>query len=175
MTPIQTSGPPTALLMRAGGLACALPIAHVIETFRPLPVVQVAMAPAGVMGMAFFQGDAVPVLHLATLMGDGDEAVTERFVAVRYAGRVVLLAVEGVVGFIALRESDLQALPLLLQGAQPRVVAGLASRDGLLVAVLAAVRLIEGLHQADLSPARARPACAAGEVPKVRGAGRRVA
>jgi hypothetical protein len=64
---VPSAAPPTALdhgkrsswlLCRAGNLLCALPIEHVIEIMRPLPVEQIAGAPHYVRGLSIIRGVA---------------------------------------------------------------------------------------------------------------------
>src|SRR5262245_32591885 len=106
------------LVTRVGGVACALPIAHVIETTRPLPIEAIGrtggagggtndQALAVVDGLAMIRGEPVPVVDARRLLGvAGGEAT--RFVVVRAAQRRVALAVDAV---LDVRRIAAEALP----------------------------------------------------------------
>ncbi len=134
------------LIMTVGARRCALPVAHVIETMRPLPIEPVAAAPAFVLGVAVVRGAPVPVVDLAAMQGlDGAEV--GRFVTVDAGGRTVALAVSGVVGVRPLDGVALHDPPPLLAEENPAIEV-LGTLDGALLAVLRAARVI---------PAGARP------------------
>src|SRR5262245_27177172 len=90
------------LVTRVGGVACALPVGHVVDTNRPLPVEPTGggrgandQALAVVDGLAMIRGEPVPVVDARRLLGvPGGEAT--RFVVVRAAQRRVALAVDAV-------------------------------------------------------------------------------
>lgn len=128
------------LIMAVGARRCALPVAHVIETMRPLPIEPVASAPAFVLGVAVVRGGPVPVVDLAALQGeDGGEVA--RFVTVHAGGRTVALAVSGIVGVRTLDGVALHDPPPLLADANPAIEA-LGTLDGALLAVLRTGRVI---------------------------------
>lgn len=60
--------PQHALICRVRTWLCALPLAHVVETLRPLPVRGLAGAPSFVLGLALLRGQAVPVVDAAQLL-----------------------------------------------------------------------------------------------------------
>lgn len=90
------------LLCRAGSHLCALPLAHLIEVMRPLPVEPLADAPAFMHGLSVIRGTPVPVLDLGRLLGQTKSSPT-RLVTVRAGGRVLALAVTEV---MAVRRED---------------------------------------------------------------------
>jgi len=109
------------LLCRAGSHLCALPLAHVVEVMRPLPVEPLADAPAFLRGISVVRGAPVAVIDLGHLLGQAKTAPT-RLVTVRVGGRVLGLAVAEV---IAVRREDEvgphAAVPLLGQVAHDAV------------------------------------------------------
>ena len=95
-----------SLLVRAGPRICALSLADVVETMRPGPIEPLAGAPEVVRGLAVIRGAPVPVVDLASLLGDGEHSVPTRFVTVRTGERNVALLVDEVMGIgIFLRRS----------------------------------------------------------------------
>jgi len=74
-----------ALVFRAGPLFCALPLADVIETMRPLSTRPLAGTPPYVRGLTILRGEPSPVIDMTRLL-TGTTAEIDRYVAVR-AGR----------------------------------------------------------------------------------------
>jgi len=89
---------PGYLLVRAGTLTCALPLSHVVETMRPLPIEPLANAPAFVRGLSIIRGAPVPVVDLGALLNTPSSRPPPRFVTVRAGERRVALAVDGILG-----------------------------------------------------------------------------
>src|SRR5205809_310773 len=52
--------------------ACALPLMHVIETMRPLPIEPMACALSFVRGISIIRGAPTPVVDLGALLGTSD-------------------------------------------------------------------------------------------------------
>jgi purine-binding chemotaxis protein CheW len=152
-----------SLLFRAGAHLCALPLAHVVETMRPLPIEPIAGGPRFVRGLAIVRGAPVPVVDLACLLNEGLSAREEarsgeeggapaaRFVVLRVAGRSVALVVDGVVGVRALSAEALRELPPLLREARDTresasdvdtsVIESVGTLDAELLLVLRSARL----------------------------------
>jgi purine-binding chemotaxis protein CheW len=129
------------LLFRAGGLLCGLPLAHVVETMRPLAVEAQAGSPEFVLGVTVVRGQPAPVVDVAALLGAEGPATT-RFVALRVGGRPVVLAVDAVVDVRELPIGSMPAPPPLLQSAHHDVVAAMGSLDAELLLVLDEARLL---------------------------------
>jgi purine-binding chemotaxis protein CheW len=109
------------LLCRAGAHLCALPLDHVLEVMRPLPVEPLADAPAFLRGIAVIRGAPVPVLDLGQLLGQAKTAPA-RLITVRIGGRVLALAVAEVLD--VRRDDEIgshAAVPLLREAAQESV------------------------------------------------------
>src|SRR4029453_17905986 len=95
--PGQKAGAAPALVFRAGSLLCALRLDEVVETMRPLPTRPLAGTPPYVRGIAIMRGVPPPVLDVARLLA-GEDAGTERFVAVRTEHGPVAFATGPVLG-----------------------------------------------------------------------------
>jgi purine-binding chemotaxis protein CheW len=131
-----------ALVCRARNRFCALPVAVIDETMRPLPVEPIASAPLFVSGLAIVRGVPTPVVDAGRLLGAGDDGQPTRFVVVRVGERRVVLAVEAVVGLRTLSAAALRELPPLIQEASADVIAAIGALDAALLVVLRAARLL---------------------------------
>lgn len=132
---------PDALIVLAGDQPCALPLSAVGECLRPLPVRKLADVPAYVRGLSTIRGEAVPVLDLGLLVA-GRSAEPTRFVTVRSAHGPVALAVTAVEGVARLGAGAFESLPPAVSGAASGALSGLAVRDGEVLALLAALKLV---------------------------------
>lgn len=137
------------LVTRVGGVTCALPIEHVVETLRPLPVEPLgrcgdealALALALIEGVAMIRGAAVPVVDARKLLGLPGEPAT-RFVVVRAGQRRIALAVDAVLDVVAIDREAMSGLPPLLGGAGGDRISAIGARDAGLMVVLDAARVI---------------------------------
>jgi purine-binding chemotaxis protein CheW len=124
-----------SLVCRVQMRLCALPLEHVVETLRALPIEPVAGAPPFVLGLAVIRGAPLPVVDSGRLLGlDGARA--ERFVIVMAGNRRVALAVDNVVGIRAVAPESLVALPPLLHAAESDVISAIGLLDAELLLVL---------------------------------------
>ena len=139
------------LLLRSGQRLCALPIQHVLETFRPLPTEALGEASPFVLGLSRVRGEAVPVVGLNLLMGAAQGAPAQRFVSLRVDGRKLALAVDEVLDVREIQASAMEALPPLLSEAVP-AVAGLAKLDAAFYLVLKAAKLLSNEDWLALEP-----------------------
>lgn len=145
-----------ALVVTSGSRRAAIPIAHVRETMRPLPVEPVAGAPAWVRGLAVIRGAPVPVVDLDALLGGGAPGDHHRrFVTVTAGARVVALAVDDVLGVERLDPAAVGALPPLVD-AGDEAVAAVGALDAQLVVVLRAAQLVPDEAWAALDAERTR-------------------
>jgi purine-binding chemotaxis protein CheW len=142
-----------SLVCRVQGRLCALPLEHVIETMRPLPTAVIAGAPHFVRGLAVIRGAPVPVLDVASLLGE-TAASSGRFVTLTVGMRRVALAVGSVLGVRAIPAASLQGLPPLLNEAGSEVVASIGRLDAELLWVLQSSRLLSADAWAALDPSR---------------------
>lgn len=143
----MANGSERVLLCRAGRMLCALPLAHVVETMRPLPVDAIGAAPTSVLGLALVRGEPTLVIDLARLLGAG-ESSPRRFVSVRTGSRTVALAVDEVIGTRALSRDELRALPPLLREAELDSIAAIGRHDAELLAVLESGQIVSGIEAA---------------------------
>jgi purine-binding chemotaxis protein CheW len=125
-----------ALLCQVGSLICALPLEHISETMRSLPLEPLQGMPHFVAGLSIIRGVPVPVVDLARLLGNDDGAPRTRLVVVRARERRVALSVEHVIGIRLLDVAANGALPPLLGGARADFVAAVGSLDAHLLVVL---------------------------------------
>jgi purine-binding chemotaxis protein CheW len=130
-----------SLICRVQNRLCALPIEHVGETLRPLPVEPVTGAPAYVLGLSVIRGVPLAVVDAARLLGP-HVGRAERFITVMAGSRKLALAVDGVVGVRALAAESLLALPALLRDTDPGIVAAIGLLDAELLLVLRSARLL---------------------------------
>ena len=132
-----------ALLVRAGGRVCALPLAAVVETMRPLRVEPLAGAPDFVLGLAIVRGAPVPVVDLgACLSGERGPAGLTRFVTLRLGERRVSVALEAVIGVRSLDRAALEGAPALLGDGRSGAIAAIGRLDRELLLVLDAARIL---------------------------------
>ncbi|HET6585739.1 MAG TPA: chemotaxis protein CheW [Nannocystaceae bacterium] len=130
------------MLCRVRNLLVALPLEHVAETMRPLPVEPLAAMPEFVVGLAIVRGEPTPVVDAGVLLASRDPAAWTRFVAIRSGTRRVALAVEAVLGVRSFDGDTVQTLPPLLGAASADLVASVGALDRELLVVLDAARVI---------------------------------
>jgi purine-binding chemotaxis protein CheW len=123
------------LVCRVGLTLCALPLAHIGETMRPLPVETIQGAPDFVLGVAIIRGTVTPVIACAALLG-GDDQTASRFVTIDVADRRVALAVDAVVGVRRVTSELASDMPPLLRDANPDVVSRIEVLDSELLLML---------------------------------------
>lgn len=130
------------ILLRASSRICAIPLAHVVETMRPLPVRGFPGSPEFVAGIAIVRGSATPVVDLGKLLGERGSGLVGRYVTIRVGPRHCALAVEEVLGIRTLADSSLGPLPPLLRSANDEWVEGVGALDSELLVVLRASRIL---------------------------------
>ena len=134
--------PEIALVCRVGSRLCALPLPHVVETLRALPIEPIAGAPEFVLGVSIVRGEPLPVVAATRLVGDGASVHAGRFVVLKAGLRRVVFAVEGVEGVRALGPASLATMPPLLRDASADVIVSIGTLDGDLLLVLRSVRMV---------------------------------
>ena len=131
------------LVVMAGARACAIPLHHVAETMRPLPIEPVAGMPGFVRGVSVIRGVPTPVVDLKALMeNSGNSATCGRFVTIKLGERQVALSVDGVAGVRTLDPAKLGELPPILRDAATGIIEAIGTRDAQLLVVLRAARII---------------------------------
>ena len=129
---MTTNGSSMVLLFRVGDRVCALPLAHVSEIMRALPVDAITDVP-GVCGLAVIRGAVTPVVAPGALFGDPDPRLTH-FIVVRAGRRAAALAVDAVLGVFDL--DGAADLPRLAKGAAGSRLDAIAVRDAEFLFVL---------------------------------------
>jgi purine-binding chemotaxis protein CheW len=129
------------LLCRAGAFLCALPIEHVAEIMRLLPIEQISGAPKYVLGLSIIRGAPVPVVDLGLIIGDQNTPAT-RLITIKAAARTIALAVEAVMGISAIAADAAVQLPPLLRDAATETVSAIGTLDAELIIFLRAARLV---------------------------------
>ena len=132
---------PNFVVISVGSYFCAVPVDHVIETMRPLPVEPIAGAPLFVCGIAILRGIPVPVVDLGLLLAVPANRGA-RFVALRLGERRVALKVDEVIGVRRLQTSMLQQVPSLLGGVGSDLVEAIGTLDTQFLLVLRASRIL---------------------------------
>lgn len=126
-----------ALILGVQRRMCAVPLAHVIETMRPLPTEAISGVPSFVLGVAIVRGIPTPVVDLGAVLGAPSEQRGERFVTLRIGNRQIAMLVTTVLG---IRDLDAlaatQGLPALLQGASQNAIETIGALDERLLEVL---------------------------------------
>lgn len=130
-----------SLLCRVQTRLCALPLKHVLETMRPLPIRPISGAPQFVLGLSVIRGAPAPIVDAARLLG-AEEARPTRIVTVKVGARTIGLAVDGVLGVRSIPEEARQELPPLLESASTDVVSAIGILDAELLLVLNAARFM---------------------------------
>jgi purine-binding chemotaxis protein CheW len=135
------------LIVRVRSYKVALPVAHVVEQMRPLPVEEVRGTPPYVLGTSRVRGDAIPVMDLGRFLvgtaGPDSPPTTARWVTVRVGARRLALVVDAVEGVRAADPRHLGALPGLLRDVDTDAVDALGVLDASLLMVLRAARLVD--------------------------------
>lgn len=130
------------LLCKVRERLCALPLVHVVETMRPLPVEVFPDMPPAVRGLAIVRGKPTPVIDAAALVGLDAPPDEHRFVTLRTGDRCFAVAVDEVIGVRSLPMADLEGLPPLLGVHNADVVTAVASLDRELLLVLDSLRIV---------------------------------
>jgi purine-binding chemotaxis protein CheW len=140
------------LLCRIGGRFSGLPLDHVVEVMRPLPLEPVAEVRPFVRGMSIVRGEPVLVVDARRLLDGREAASGGRLVALRVGTRSVALHVDDVVGVRVIARELLQEVPPLLGDATDARVA-IGTLDGRLLELLDSARLLPGEPELPEAPA----------------------
>jgi purine-binding chemotaxis protein CheW len=131
------------LICRVGSRLCGIPLEHVVETMRPLPVEPLSHLPGFVDGLSLIRGRPTPVLDAHRLLGaDGGQKRRARYVTIRLGRRNAALAVDAVLGVRHVAAAELADLPGLLREPRNELVQALGMLDHELLVVLERSRLL---------------------------------
>lgn len=104
-----------AVVVRVADRMLAIPVEHVIETMRPLPIISSETRAPSLLGHARIRGEPCPVIDLALHLGLTDaldaRAPPSRFVVVRGARGPVALQVLAVDDVAALGDGPPLSIP----------------------------------------------------------------
>lgn len=154
---LEDQGTRCLVVCRTDTHCCGLPVEHVSEVMRPLPVDKIPGAPNFILGLAVIRGLATPVLDLACLFDQARVSATQataRFIVIQGAERPLALAVAQVQGVRQIAEATVRDMPPLLQQLSGPVTAYLTERDAGLLLMLDSARLLSQAHEAllEISP-----------------------
>jgi purine-binding chemotaxis protein CheW len=132
----RVAGTKKALVVGLKSCLCAVPLTHVIETMRPLPVERIAGVPSFVQGVSIIRGIPTPVIDLEAVVGTPNEGV-ERFVTLQMGDRQVALSVNAVLGVRDLGGvMTMREVPPLLHRASNEVIETIGTLDEQVLMVL---------------------------------------
>ncbi|MGE0546296.1 MAG: chemotaxis protein CheW [Kofleriaceae bacterium] len=129
------------LLCQLGTRVCAIPIAHIAETMRPLPIEPIDGSPSFVLGVSVIRGTPTPVVDTRVLVGL-PPAPSTRFVTIKTGGRTAALAVDAVLTMRSLSQAALGPVPGILGEATAAVTQAIGALDADLLFVLDATRMV---------------------------------
>jgi len=140
---VRASERSPVLVVTVGARACAIPLKHVVEIMRPLPVEPVAGTPGFIRGVSVIRGTPTPVVDLKALLENGDNSVAcGRFVTMKLGERRVAIGVDGVVGLRHLDSMQLGELPPMLRDVAADLIEAIGTCDAHLLVVLRATRIV---------------------------------
>lgn len=132
-----------ALVVTVGTSVCAIPVEHVRETMRALPIEPMPKPFAFMRGVSIVRGAPVPVVDLRALLAPNAVPIADgRFVTLAIGGRCAALLVDEVIGLRDIHASRIDALPALLQGAGAELIEAIGAADAHLLVVLHATRVV---------------------------------
>jgi purine-binding chemotaxis protein CheW len=130
------------LLVQSRARCCAIPMTHVLEVMRPIPVDAVVGMPTYVLGLSVIRGRPTPVVDLARLFRQAERGEPSRYVALRLGDRRLALAVDAVLGVRELALGDMDEYPPLLGSDSAEIVDSLGVLDTKLLLALSTMRLL---------------------------------
>lgn len=124
-----------SLLFRVGSRRCAIPLARVVETMRPLAAMPLPRCPAWIGGLAMVRGHPTPVVDVARLLGVQQDAPS-RWVTLTTGNGTMAMAVGEVEGVMALALDAAAPLAPLLKGVAADVIEAVAVLNAELLLLL---------------------------------------
>jgi purine-binding chemotaxis protein CheW len=154
---ISASERSAELIVTLGSRFFSVPLAHVIEAMRPLPVEVVPEMPSFVRGVSIMRGAPVPVVDLALAMGVTEKGAGSRFVLLRLGDRRVALIVDTILGVREIDAAGIGEMPPLLRGASADIIETMGTLDAQLLVVLQATHLLPEAIWQTLAARQATP------------------
>jgi len=151
----RTEGRQAVVLCLVDSIACAVPLEHVSETLRPLPIDALSGAAHFIEGISIIRGKPTPVVDLARLLGKTTSEPRTRLLVLKIGERRAALLVGRVLGVRSLDTASVMELPPLLSGASSEAVAAVGSLDARLLLVLETSRVLPDSTWAILEGAKA--------------------
>ena len=132
-----------ALVIAVGAHVCAVPVEHVEETMRPLPVEPLAGTPRFLLGLSVIRGAATPIVDLGMLLDPRARSARHaRFVVLKVGEQRIGVGVDFVVGVQRLDIAKLSALPPIVRDVRTDYIEAVGSLDTQLLMVLRTSRII---------------------------------
>lgn len=133
------------LLCRSAAHLYGIPVEHVVEVMRVLPIEPVAGAPNYVRGLSVIRGVPMAVIDIGILVA-GQTTLADRLVVIRAGERSIALLNEAVLGIRAVPAEVFRQMPPLLRDAADGTIVAVGTIDAELLFVLHAARLVpEGM------------------------------
>jgi purine-binding chemotaxis protein CheW len=129
------------LISRVGRQLYAIPIEHVVEIMRVLPIEPMARTPDYVRGLCIIRGAPVPVVDVGLLVGKR-QTEAGRLIAIKTADRTIALQVDAVLGIKILKPEIFSELPPLLGEIASETVAAIGTLDSATLLALRAARIV---------------------------------
>lgn len=128
-----------------GGVVYAVPIQHVREIIRPLPMQVLPHASETVIGVIDHRGDVVPIVDLRVRFRakSSTQPSHTRWVIVNWQGRLTGLAVDRVTEVFSLNEAEARPVPDLGHGQDIHGITAAYSYAGRLVFTLDIQRITQ--------------------------------
>jgi purine-binding chemotaxis protein CheW len=145
-----------ALVGRVATVMCAIPVVHVVETLRPLPVEPVGTGPGFIRGVSIIRGIPTVVIDTAAVLGTTASTPT-RFVVVRVGERRVALTFDEVLDVRRVEKTAFADLPPLVRAVTADAVAAITTADAELLVLLETSRVIPADTWAKLDAEVGRP------------------
>ena len=141
-----------ALAVRIGENLHAMPIDVIEEVLPALPIETIPQCPSFVRGVVFVRGHLIPVLDAAERLGLRDHVrpAEPHIVCLRVGSRLVGLEVDEAIDLIEIGAST--ALPVEDWNAQSGFLSGLVEKDGQVIRILDAKRMIAQHEAVALEP-----------------------
>ena len=116
----------------------AVPVEDVQEVLLSQPLTPVPLAPAQIVGLLNLRGAIVPIVDLRCRFGQGLTETTPLhiFIIVQIGGRQVGLIGDRVLDIVSVDASQIQKVPRTAPGETTDFLAGLATHDNTMIALI---------------------------------------
>ena len=141
-----------ALAVRIGENLHAMPIDVIEEVLPALPIETIPQCPSFVRGVVFVRGHLIPVLDAAERLGLRDHVrpAEPHIICLRVGSRLIGLEVDEAIDLIEIPPGT--ALPVEEWNTQSGFLSGLIEKDGQVIRILDAARMIAQQEAVALEP-----------------------